>query len=100
MSKDIIKYCYVKCCENTELKPALLDAGDQMVLVNLLKPWTLMCPSEKHPIPIQYSTYHIINHTEFCNCPLAAGPYFIGQIVMDYFKPSAKGGIFTTYYTF
>ena len=100
-SKEVVKHCNVTYYENVPLDPGLLDGGNQLVLSNLPRPWTLHCPPDDHPIPMKYSTYRIINRTEFCDCSLAAGPYFIGQTALDCDNNNmAEDGVFTTYYTY
>ena len=37
---------------------------------NLPQPWILMCEKSQKSFVIPYSTYHIINHTELCECSL------------------------------
>ena len=60
-------FCYM---QNKEYPPKILDTGDQFVLSNLLQPWILMCEKSQKPFAIPYLTYHMINHTELCECSL------------------------------
>ena len=99
-SESIVKQCKVTYYDSVTWEPALLDAGNQLVLSNLPQPWSLLCPPDDQPIPLPYSTYRIVNRTEFCDCSLAAGPYFIGQAALDCDGSAAQDGIFTTYYTY
>ena len=49
----------------------------------------------------EYSTYHILNRSELCECSLTAGNYLLSQATCNCGgTPEAKDGFFTTYYAF
>ena len=60
-----------------ELK--ILDAGNIPILSNLQKPWTIACKDISRVFEIEYSTYHILNRLELCECSLTAGNYLLSQ---------------------
>ena len=86
--------------DNTpELK--ILDAGNILILSNLQKPWTIACKDISRVFEIEYSTYHILNRLELCECSLTAGNYLLSQTDTNCGDmPEARDGYFTTYYTF
>ena len=50
---------------------------------------------------IEYSTYHILNRSELCECSLTAGNYLLSQTDTNCRDmPEARDGYFTTYYAF
>ena len=50
---------------------------------------------------IEYSTYHILNRLELCECSLTAGNYLLSQTDINCRDvPEARDGYFTTYYAF
>ena len=75
----IAEHCQALVHLNKPPKPRILDAGDQLVLSNLLKPWQIHCASARQAVSIQFSTYHIINCTELCECSLTADNYLLEQ---------------------
>ena len=60
--------------DNT-LESKILDAGNILILSNLQKPWTIACKDISRVFEIKYSTYHILNRLELCECSLTAGNY-------------------------
>ena len=56
-----------------------LDAGNILILLNLQKPWTIACKDVSRVFEIEYSTYHILNRSELCECSLTAGNYLLSQ---------------------
>ena len=50
----------------------ILDAGDILMLSNLQKPWTTVCKDVNRTFELEYSTYHILNRSELCECSLMA----------------------------
>ena len=86
--------------DNTlELK--ILDTGNILILSNLQKPWTIVCKDVSRVFEIEYSTYHILNRSELCECSLTAGNYLLSQTDTNCRDmPEARDGYFTTYYTF
>ena len=50
---------------------------------------------------IEYSTYHILNRSELCECSLTAGNYLLSQTDTNCRDmPEARDGYFITYYAF
>ena len=50
---------------------------------------------------IEYSTYHILNRSELCECSLTAGNYLLSYTNINCGNaPEARDGYFTTYYSF
>ena len=48
---------------------------------------------------IEYSTYHILNRSELCECSLMAGNYLLSQTDTNCGDmPDSRDGYFTTYY--
>ena len=45
----------------------MLVTGELILLFNLSRQWTLVCTLENRPFLLEYSTYRIINRTEFVN---------------------------------
>ena len=79
----------------------ILDAGDILILSNLQKPWTIVCKDVDRIFELEYSTYHIFNRSELCECSLTAGNYLLSQTASNCGDmPEAKDGFFTTYYAF
>ena len=79
----------------------ILDAGNILILSNLQKPWTIACKDISRVFKIEYSTYHILNRSELCECSLTAGNYLLSQTDTNCRDmPEARDSYFTTYYTF
>ena len=79
----------------------ILDAGNILILLNLQKPWTIACKDVSTVFEIEYSTYHILNRSELCECSLTAGNYLSSQTDTNCGDmPEARDGYFTTYYAF
>ena len=79
----------------------ILDASDILILSNLQKPWTIVCKDVDRIFELEYSTYHILNRSELCECSLTAGNYLLSQTASNCGDmPEAKAGFFTTYYAF
>ena len=79
----------------------ILDASNILILSNLQKPWTIACKDISRVFEIEYSTYHILNRSELCECSLTAGKYLLCQTDTNCRDMSeARDGYFTTYYTF
>ena len=55
----------------------ILDASDLLILSNLQKPWTIACKDVSRVFEIEYSTYHILNRLELCECSFTAGNYLL-----------------------
>ena len=79
----------------------ILDAGNLLILSNLQKPWTIECKDISRVFEIEYSTYHILNRSELCECFLTAGNYLLSYMNINCRNaPEARDGYFTTYYSF
>ena len=79
----------------------ILDAGNLLILSNLQKPWTTACKDISRVFEIEYSTYHILNTSELCECSLTTGNYLLSYMNINCGKaPEARDGYFTTYYSF
>ena len=79
----------------------ILDASDILILSNLQKPWTIVCKDVDRTFDLEYSTYHILNRSELCECSLTAGNYLLSQAASNCGgMPEVKDGFFTTYYAF
>ena len=86
--------------DNT-LESKILDTGKILILSNLQKPWTIACKDVSRVFEIEYSTYHILNRSELCECSLTAGNYLLSQTDTNCGDmPEARDGYFTTYYAF
>ena len=79
----------------------ILDTSDILILSNLQKPWTIICKDVDRIFELEYSTYHVLNRSELCECSLTAGNYLLSQTASNCGDmPKAKDGFFTTYYAF
>ena len=79
----------------------ILDAGNLLILSNLQKLWTIACKDISRVFEIEYSTYHILNRSELCECSLTAGNYLLSYTNINCGNaPEARDGYFTTYYSF
>ena len=86
---------------NTLLESKILDARDILILSNLQKPWTIVCKDVDRTFDLEYSTYHIHNRSELCECSLTAGNYLVIQATSNCGgTPEVIDGFFTTYYAF
>ena len=93
--------CKIIVTFDTLLEFEILDAGDILILSNLQKPWTIACKDVDRTFELEYSTYHILNRSELCECSLTAGNYLLIQTASNCEgMPEVKDGFFTTYYTF
>ena len=78
-----------------------MDAGKLLILSNLQKPWTIACKDISRVFEIEYSTYHILNRSELCECLLTTGNYLLSYMNINCGNaPEARDGYFTTYYSF
>ena len=79
----------------------ILDAGNILIHSNLQKPWTIACKDISRVFEIEYSTYHILNRSELCECSLTAGNYLLSQTDTNCGDMAeARDSYFTTYYAF
>ena len=75
-------------------------ASDLLILSNLQKPWTIACKDISRVFEIEYSTYHILNRSELCECLLTAGNYLLNYMNINCGNvPEARDSYFTTYYS-
>ena len=78
----------------------ILDAGNILVLSNLQNLGQSFEDVDR-VFKLEYSTYHVLNRSELCECSLTAGNYLLSQIASDCGDmPEAKHGFFTAYYAF
>ena len=86
---------------DTLLESKILDTSNILILSNLQKPGTIVCKDVDKIFQLEYSTYHVLNRSELCECPLTADNFLLSQTASNCGDmPEAKGGFFTTYYTF
>ena len=96
-----VKQCKTIVTFDTILESKILDTGDLLILSNLQKPWTIACKDISRVFEIEYSTYHILNRLELCECSLTAGNYLLSYMNINCGNaPEARDGYFTTYYSF
>ena len=72
-----VKQCKTIVAFDTIPESKILDAGDLLILSNLQKPWTIACKDISRVFESKYSTYHILNRSELCECSLTAGNYLL-----------------------
>ena len=95
------KQCKTIVTFDTIPESKILDAGNLLILSNLQKPWTIACKDISRVFEIEYSTYHIPNRSELCECSLTAGNYLLSYMNINCGNaPEARDGYFTTYYSF
>ena len=91
-----MKQCKTIVTFDTTPESKILDAGDLLIL-----PWTIACKDISRVFKIEYSTYHILNRSELCECSLTAGNYLLSYTNINCGNaPEARDGYFTTYYFF
>ena len=96
-----VKQCKTIVTFDTILESKILDAGDLLILSNLQKPRTIACKDISRGFEIEYSTYHILNRLELCECSLTTGNYLLSYTNINCGNaPEARDGYFTTYYSF
>ena len=70
---------------NITPKVAILDAGDNLLLSNLYKPWFLYCNEHNTvPIPIPAWDYNIINRCLLFDCNLLGGNEFLDESLASF----------------
>ena len=95
------KQCKTIVTFDTIPESKILDTGDLLILSNLQKPWSIACKDVSRVFEIEYSTYHILNRSELCECSLTAGNYLLSYTNINCGNaPEARDGYFTTYYLF
>ena len=96
-----VKQCKTIVTFDTVTESKILDAGDLLILSNLQKPWTIACKDISRVFEIEYSTYHILNRSELCECSLTTGNYLLSYMNINCGNvPEARDGYFTTNYSF
>ena len=96
-----VKQCKTILTFDTIPESKILDAGDLLILSNLQKPWTIACKDISRVFEIEYSTYHILNRSELCECSLTTGNYLLSYTNINCGNaPEARDDYFTTYYSF
>ena len=96
-----VKQCKTIITFDTIPESKILDAGNLLILSNLQKPWTIACKDISRVFEIEYSTYHILNRSELCECSLTTGNYLLSYTNINCGNaPEARDGYFTTYYSF
>ena len=96
-SKIKANQCKTIVTFDTTPESKILDAGNKLILLNLQKPWTIACKDVSRVFEIEYSTYHILNRLELCECSLTAGNYLLHQTDTNCgAMPEARDGYFTT----
>ena len=94
------KQCKTIITFDTIPESKILDASD-LLISNLQKPWTIACKDVSRVFEIEYSTYHILNRSEVCECSLTVGNYLLSYTNINCGNtPEARDGYFTTYYSF
>ena len=95
------KQCKTIVTFNILPESKILDTSNLLILLNLQKPWTIACKDVSRVFEIEYSTYHILNRLELCECSLMAGNYLLSYTKTNCGNtPEARDGYFTTYYLF
>ena len=69
--------CMGEYIKDEKPHPKILDAGHQLVLSQLPAPWYLDCEGARGLVKHKVTAYAVVNHTEFCEYALQAGPYFL-----------------------
>ena len=96
-----VNQCKTIVTFDTILESKILDTGDLLILSNLQKPWTIACKDISRVFQIEYSTDHILNRSELCECSFTAGNYLLSYMNINCGNvPEARDGYFTTYYSF
>ena len=96
-----VKQCKTIVTFATIPESKILDASNLLILSNLQKPWTIACKDVSRVFEIEYSTYHILNRSELCECSLTAGNYLLSCTNINCGNaPEVRDGYFTTYYSF
>ena len=95
------KQCKTIVTFDTIPESKILDAGDLLILSNLQKPWTIACKDISRIFEMEYSTYHILNRLELCECLHTAGNYLLSYTNINCGNaPEGRDSYFTTYYSF
>ena len=57
----------------------IMDSSNILILLDLQKLWTIACKEVSRVFEIEYSTYHILNRSELCECSLTAANYLLSK---------------------
>ena len=96
-----LKQCKTIVTFDTIPESKILDTSNLLIISNLQKPCTIACKDVSRVFEIEYSTYHILNRLELCECSLTAGNYLLSYTNINCGNaPEARDGHFTTYYSF
>ena len=96
-----VKQCKTIVTFDTIPESKILGAGNLLILSNLQKPWTIAYKDISRVFEIEYSTYHIHNRSELCECSLTAGNYLLSYTNINCGNvPEVRDSYFTTYYSF
>ena len=96
-----VKQCKTMVTFDTIPESKILDAGNLLILSNLQKPWIIACKDVSRVFEIEYSTYHILNTLELCECSLTTGNYLLSYTNINCGNAQeARDSYFTTYYSF
>ena len=92
--------CDIQYYPDLKPEPAILDAGDFLLLAGLPRPWISYCSHEDQiPNPIPGGDYVIIKKSDLCLCSITAGPWYIQenmQYCNDSIEPSTKIHLYYT----
>ena len=73
----------------------ILDTSDILILSTLQKPLTIVCKDVDRTFDLEYSTCHILNRSELCECSLMAGNFLLSQVAFNCGgMPEVKDGFF------
>ena len=93
--------CKMMVTFDTLPESKILDTSNILILSNLQKPWNLVCKDVNRIFELEYSTYHILNRLELCECSLTAGNYLLSHTASNCGDmPKERDSFYTTYYTF
>ena len=94
-----VSHCNAKYMINLKPEPILLGA---LIMLSFLPKWgILICAPENRLFLLEYSTYRVINRTEFCECSFFARPYYLTQTMLSCKNNAAAiGKLLSTCYVF
>ena len=84
------KQCKTIITFDTIPESKIPDAGNLLILSNLQKPWTIACKDVSRVFEIEYSTYHILNRSELCECSLTASNYLLSYTNINWKHTRSK----------
>jgi len=91
--------CPVELTVDRHPTPAVMDAGDTIVLASVPGPWSVLCGTEQRSRALQPMAYTVIDKTEFCKCSLTAGHYVV-PIVYNECESAPQDYKFTTAFVY